>query len=162
MPIVVARFAGTPELPAAVEASVRAQQASGDAAMYGLAAARLLERVVLGDSVKEVRRGAARAAHAAHAVASCVCAARACARRGMRSEGACAQVLHAAAWCMRSCVACARTVHVLVWSPPPSPPPALAARAAGRRRGMPCHAMHATAALPVPCTAPRPSPGPLS
>jgi hypothetical protein len=57
VPVVVAAYAGSPELPAAVEAAVRAQQSSDAAVQYGLAAARLLERVVLGSTVREVRRG---------------------------------------------------------------------------------------------------------
>lgn len=51
----VARYAGSPDLPQAVEAAVRAQQSSDAAVQYGLAAARILERVVLGQSVEEVR-----------------------------------------------------------------------------------------------------------
>jgi len=57
VPVVVAKYAGSADLPAAVEAAVRAQQSSDAAVAYGLAAARLLERVVLGSSVKEVRAG---------------------------------------------------------------------------------------------------------
>ncbi len=50
----MAKYAGRPELPAAVEAAVRAQQSSDAAVAYGLGAARILERVVLGSSLAEV------------------------------------------------------------------------------------------------------------
>lgn len=53
VPAVVARYAGSPELPSAVEAAVRAQQSSDLAVQYGLGAARILERVVLGHGVAE-------------------------------------------------------------------------------------------------------------
>jgi hypothetical protein len=55
VPVIVAAYAGSPQLPAAVEAAVRAQQSSAAAVELGLGAARILERVVLGSSVGEVR-----------------------------------------------------------------------------------------------------------
>ncbi|GBF88351.1 hypothetical protein Rsub_01063 [Raphidocelis subcapitata] len=62
LPPVVARFAGSPEqLAPAVEAAVRAQQAGDEAVEYGLAAAKILEKVVLGDTVKEAMDWAASA-----------------------------------------------------------------------------------------------------
>lgn len=51
LPVVAAAYAGAPAFAGAVEAAVRAQQASQAAVDYGLAAGRILERVVLGSSV---------------------------------------------------------------------------------------------------------------
>ena len=47
VPILVARYGGTPQLAARVEAAVRAQQNSDVAVAQGQAAARILERVVV-------------------------------------------------------------------------------------------------------------------
>lgn len=69
VPIVVAAYAGSPQLGPAVEAAVRAQQASDDAVAYGLAAARILEKVVLGSSVDEVRQKAG----ITHRANTCLC-----------------------------------------------------------------------------------------
>lgn len=46
VPVLVARYGGTPELAARVEAAVRSQQNSDVAVAQGVAAARILERVV--------------------------------------------------------------------------------------------------------------------
>lgn len=69
--MVVARYAGSPELPAAVEAAVRAQQANDVAVQYGLAAARILERVVMGHSAAEVRGSCSLWGWPRHAAACC-------------------------------------------------------------------------------------------
>lgn len=45
LPVVVAAYAGRPELAAAVETAVRAQQNNATSVMYGTAAAQLLEKV---------------------------------------------------------------------------------------------------------------------
>lgn len=45
VPLITAIYAGTDELPAAVEASVRAQQNNDTSVALGLAAARILEKV---------------------------------------------------------------------------------------------------------------------
>jgi hypothetical protein len=45
LPLITAVYAGTPELPAAVEASIRAQQNNDASVSMGLAAARILEKV---------------------------------------------------------------------------------------------------------------------
>ena len=45
VPVIAAKYAGKSDLPAAVEAAVRAQQNNDTAVMYGLAAARILEKV---------------------------------------------------------------------------------------------------------------------
>lgn len=50
--MVVARYAGRPELPAMVEAAVRVQQNNDEAVKYGLAGALLLEKVVLGSTLE--------------------------------------------------------------------------------------------------------------
>eukprot|EP00878_Enallax_costatus_P019783 GHUV01020885.1.p1 GENE.GHUV01020885.1~~GHUV01020885.1.p1 ORF type:complete len:325 (+),score=106.22 GHUV01020885.1:330-1304(+) len=53
VPLITAIYAGTEALPAAVEASVRAQQNNETSVTLGLAAARILEKVVLGSSIDE-------------------------------------------------------------------------------------------------------------
>jgi hypothetical protein len=45
LPLITAVYAGSPELPAAVEASIRAQQNNDASVSMGLAAARILEKV---------------------------------------------------------------------------------------------------------------------
>ncbi|GIM13290.1 hypothetical protein Vretimale_16437 [Volvox reticuliferus] len=55
----VARYAGQPGLAKAVDAAVRAQQNNDEAVMYGLVAALILERVVLGSSITEAVQWAA-------------------------------------------------------------------------------------------------------
>lgn len=59
---IVARYAGMPGLPAAVDAAVRAQQNSDAAVGYGLTAAHILEAVVMGSTVAEAVQSAADAA----------------------------------------------------------------------------------------------------
>ncbi|GIL77586.1 hypothetical protein Vretimale_6819 [Volvox reticuliferus] len=51
--VLVARYAGKPELREKVEAAVRVQQNNDKAVSYGLAGALLLEKVVLGHTVEE-------------------------------------------------------------------------------------------------------------
>ncbi|GLC44011.1 hypothetical protein PLESTB_000219700 [Pleodorina starrii] len=58
----VARYAGRPGLVKAVDAAVRAQQNNDEAVMYGLVAALVLERVVLGSRISEAVRWAAEGA----------------------------------------------------------------------------------------------------
>lgn len=53
VPPLVAYYAGSPALAAAVEQAVRVQQNNDLAVAVGLAAARILERVILGDTVAE-------------------------------------------------------------------------------------------------------------
>ncbi|GLI66820.1 hypothetical protein VaNZ11_010789 [Volvox africanus] len=55
----VARYAGQPGLVKAVDAAVRAQQNNDEAVMYGLVAAMILERVVLGFSITDAVQWAA-------------------------------------------------------------------------------------------------------
>lgn len=59
VPLLVARYAGKPELLPMVEAAVRVQQNNDKAAAYGTAAASILERVVLGSSLDEALQWAA-------------------------------------------------------------------------------------------------------
>jgi len=61
VPLLVARYAGKPELLAQVEAAIRVQQNNDKAVAYGSAAARILERVVLGSSLDEALQWAASA-----------------------------------------------------------------------------------------------------
>ncbi|KAG2439498.1 hypothetical protein HXX76_004852 [Chlamydomonas incerta] len=51
--LLVARYAGKPELRQVVEAAVRVQQNNDNAVAYGLAGALLLEKVVLGHTIEE-------------------------------------------------------------------------------------------------------------
>ncbi|KAF6253565.1 ADP-ribosylation/Crystallin J1 [Scenedesmus sp. NREL 46B-D3] len=53
LPLIAAVYAGTPELAAAVEASIRAQQNNDASVSMGLAAAKILEKVILGSSIDE-------------------------------------------------------------------------------------------------------------
>uniref|UniRef100_A0A383VKV4 ADP-ribosylglycohydrolase n=1 Tax=Tetradesmus obliquus TaxID=3088 RepID=A0A383VKV4_TETOB len=53
LPLIAAVYAGSPELPAAVEASIRAQQNNDASVTMGLAAAKILEKVILGSSIDE-------------------------------------------------------------------------------------------------------------
>lgn len=53
VPVITAMYAGSPELATAVEQAVRAQQNNDTSVSLGLAAARILEKVVLGSSVEE-------------------------------------------------------------------------------------------------------------
>eukprot|EP00882_Tetradesmus_deserticola_P009155 GHRQ01009657.1.p1 GENE.GHRQ01009657.1~~GHRQ01009657.1.p1 ORF type:complete len:356 (+),score=159.95 GHRQ01009657.1:262-1329(+) len=53
LPLIAAVYAGTPELPAAAEASIRAQQNNDASVNMGFAAAKILERVILGSSIDE-------------------------------------------------------------------------------------------------------------
>ncbi|KAK9830326.1 hypothetical protein WJX72_011026 [[Myrmecia] bisecta] len=73
VPVLVARYAGLPELPSKVEEAIRAHQIGTEAVATGLAAAYILERVVaLGWSVKESIEWAAQAGHLARHVQSLV------------------------------------------------------------------------------------------
>lgn len=45
VPVITAVYAGSPELPAAVEAAIRAQQNNDTSVALGLAAAKILEKV---------------------------------------------------------------------------------------------------------------------
>eukprot|EP00198_Chlamydomonas_reinhardtii_P008706 XP_001698043.1 predicted protein [Chlamydomonas reinhardtii] len=57
--LLVARYAGKPELRQVVEAAVRVQQDNDQAVAYGLAGALLLEKVVLGHTIEEALAWAA-------------------------------------------------------------------------------------------------------
>lgn len=53
LPAITAVYAGTDQLPAAVEAAVRAQQNNATSVSLAMAGARILEKVVLGSSINE-------------------------------------------------------------------------------------------------------------
>ncbi|KAI8465601.1 MAG: ADP-ribosylation/Crystallin J1 [Monoraphidium minutum] len=59
VPLLVARYAGSPELMDKVEAAVRVQQNNDRAVLFGKAGAALLERVVLGASLEDALSWAA-------------------------------------------------------------------------------------------------------
>ncbi|KAF5832232.1 hypothetical protein DUNSADRAFT_11961 [Dunaliella salina] len=51
VPILVAKYAGRPECMAKVEEAIRVQQNNDQAVRHGLAAAKIMEKVMLGDSI---------------------------------------------------------------------------------------------------------------
>ena len=58
LPVVVSRFAGSNDFSARVEEAIRVTNDNQDAVTYGLYAARVLEKVLLGDGVKEALHSA--------------------------------------------------------------------------------------------------------
>ena len=58
LPVVVSRFAGSDDFAARIEEAIRVTNDNQDAVNYGLYAARVLERVILGDGVKEALQSA--------------------------------------------------------------------------------------------------------